>query len=71
MPLSPKARAANAADRAIHEGNVRAVVRLADKWGLSAGDRIDAAVELHRKVGVPDPADARTVGDVWRQGRGV
>jgi len=71
MPLSPKVRAANAAERAIHEGNIRAVVQLADKWGLPAGDRIETAVELHRRTRLPDPADVRTVSDVWRQGSSV
>jgi hypothetical protein len=81
MPLSPRARAASAAERAVHDGNVRGVIQLADKWGLSAGDRINA-VELDRRAHLADPeaefalhfkisdgANVRTVSDVWRQGR--
>ncbi len=51
MGLSPKARrAADALEHEIREGNIRAVVSLINEWGLSAGDRIATAEELHRRA---------------------
>lgn len=77
MALSPKARrAADALEREIREGNVRAVIELVDSYGLSAGDRIATAEELDRRMRrIPDEEVELVFGPydlarVWTHERG-
>jgi hypothetical protein len=67
MPLTPHGRAA---EQAVHETNVGHVIELVGSYGLSTGDRMSLAQELHhRAVTVRDEhLDVRKIADVWREG---
>ena len=57
-------------EQAVHETNVRQVIELVGSYGLSAGDRIGLAQELHhRAITVRDEhLEVRDMADVWREG---
>jgi hypothetical protein len=83
MPLSPKGRrAARELEREISFGNTRRVLQLIDGFGLSTGDRIGVAQELHRRATTIrddhevelrfdrfDQAHIRGLAQVWARGR--
>ncbi len=68
MPLTPRGR--RDAEQAVHEANVRHMIELAGSYGLSAGDRISLAQDLHRRaVTIRDEhLEFRGIADVWREG---
>ena len=67
MPFTSHGRAA---EHAVHETNVRQVIELVGSYGLSAGERMGLAQELHhRAVTVRDEhLEVRDMADVWREG---
>ncbi len=69
MSLTPHGRREAEIDLALHESNVRHVIKLVGSYGLSASDRFDLADELRRRAVTPldDQAQARGVADVWRE----
>jgi hypothetical protein len=74
MALSVKARrAAVELEHAIHEADCRRVIELVDNYGLSAGDRIATARELHRRARDPEEAElvfgAYDLARVWYRGQ--
>ncbi len=68
MSLIPHGRRGN--EQAVHETNVRQVIELVGSYGLSAGDGMGLAQELHRRaVTVRDEhVEVRDMADVWREG---
>jgi hypothetical protein len=69
MPSRSQARAA---EQAFHDWNVRHLIELAGAYGLSPGERMSLAQELHRRaVTTRDLGQARVIADVWREGIGA
>ena|SRR5579862_3055774 len=67
MPLTPNGRREAEIEKAVHEWNLRHVVKLSGSYGLSAHHRSDLAETLDG--GPVDQADrARVIADVWREG---
>ncbi len=67
MSLTPHGRRDAEIDLALHESNVRHVVKLVGAYGLSARDRSNLADELHRRTVTAPDARTRGVADVWRE----
>lgn len=67
MPLRPRHRTA---EQVVHETNVRQVIELVGSYGLSAGDRVSLAQELHQRVVTirDEHLDVQDIADVWREG---
>jgi hypothetical protein len=63
VPMTPHGR--RTAEQAVHEANMRRVLRLVGSYGLSAGDRISLAQDLHRRA--VQTCDRRVVADVWEE----
>lgn len=66
MPLTPSGRRDAEIEKAVHEWNLRHVVKLSGSYGLSARHRSDIAEKL--ESGREQPDRARVVADVWREG---
>jgi hypothetical protein len=66
MPLTPSGRRDAEIEKAVHEWNLRHVVKLSGSYGLSARHRSDIAETLDPDREQPDRA--RVVADVWREG---
>lgn len=68
MPLTPHGR--RGAEQAVHETNVRQVIELVGSYGLSAGDRMSLAQELHHRALTVrhEHLEVRGMADVWREG---
>jgi hypothetical protein len=66
MPLTPSGRRDAEIEKAVHEWNLRHVVKLSGSYGLSARHRSDIAEPLEHDRKQPDRA--RVVADVWREG---
>ena len=79
MPLRRQSR--RDAEQAVHERNVRHLIELVGSYGLSAGERINLAQELHGRavttrdehlevtLELDDLDRARVLADVWREGQ--
>ena len=70
--IMPSRSQTRAAEQAFHDWNdVRHLIELVGDYGLSPGERMSLAQELHRRaVTTRDLRQARVIADVWREGIG-